>query len=157
MGKVNNFGQINDVRTMVELPLQASVAFKYLGGKFVTIDGDEQVGLTADSEAYIVGWAMVGEFTGNSTAGRDKVAVNMARGAVYEMPIDTTLTETELKALLGKTCDIVVTSGIQYADHDAGDDNVIQIVGYHYYGAAAGEQTLLVRLWDPNITAYSVT
>lgn len=157
MGARTNFGQVNDVRTMVELPLQASVAFKYLGGKFVTISTSEQVGLSIAADTYIVGWADVGEFTGSTTAGRDKVAVNIAKDAVYEMPIDAAQTEAQLKAILGKTCDIILTSTIQYADYDAGSDNILQIVGYHYYGSGSGEQTLLVRLFDNNITAYSVT
>ncbi len=156
MGARVNFGQVNDVRAIVEIPCQASVAFKYLGGKFVTQDANQRVGLSVAADTKIIGWADVGEFTSNSTAGADKVAVNVAKDATYEMPIDITRTEAQLKALIGETCDIIVTGGIQYADIDASSDDVLQIVGYHYYGSGSGEQTVLVRLYQPNLTVSGV-
>lgn len=156
MGARNNYGQDNDVRATIEIPCQASVAFKYNGGKFVTQDSNQRIGLSIAGDTKIIGWAEVGEFTTSSTAGQDKVSVNVAKDAVYEMPIDAAQTEAQLKALIGKTCDIIVTNGVQYADYDASSDDVLQIVGYHYYGSDSGEQTLLVRLYQPNLTVSGV-
>ena len=157
MGFRNNFGQVNDVRATVNIPLQASVAFKYLSGKFVTQDSNQRIGLSVAGDTKIIGWAAgEGEYTSSATAGADSTAINIAKDAVYEMPIDSTETEAALIALIGKTCDIIVTGGIQYADIDASSDDILQIVGYHYQGPNSGEQTVLVRLHQPNLTVSGV-
>jgi len=69
------------------------------------------------------------------------------------MRLDAARTKAQLEAVVGETCDIIVTSNIQYADFDASSDDVLEIVDYRYYGSALGEQTLIVRLYQPNITA----
>ena len=156
MGARTNFGQVNDVRATVEIPLQTSVAFKYLGGKFVTQDSNQRVGLSVATDTKIIGWADEGEYTSSSTAGNDEATVNIAKDGIFEMPIDAAQTEAALKLLIGETCDIIVTGGIQYADLNASDDDILQIVGYHYFGSALGDQTVLVRLYQPNLTVSGV-
>ena len=151
MGARNAFGQVNDVRSPYAYPTASTLAFKNKGGKFVTINTSGVIALAVATAKAIIGWAEVGEFT--CVAG-DKITVNTARDAVYEMPIDAAQSETQLKALLGQCCDIIVTGGIQYADYDASIDDTLQIVGYHYFGSAAGEQTLLVRINTYTVDYY---
>ena len=143
MGKRNNYGQINDVRCPMVFPAATTSAMKAAGGKFVTIDTNGAITLGTASGLTVIGWAQVGEFT--FVAG-DMITVNIAADAVYEMPIDATATEAELKALLGQTCDLKVDTGIQQADIGSSSYDQLQIVGYHYFGSGSGEQTVLVRL-----------
>ena len=152
MGSRINFQQVNDIRDPRSVLTNAAIAFKGAGGKFVSGVGNSLVLAVAASTA-LLGWAEVAEFT---TATTDVITVNMAKDAVYEMPIDTAVTEAALQALIGKTCDIIVTSGIQYADHNASAVDILQIVGYGYYGPNLGEQTLFVRLYQPNVTVSGV-
>jgi hypothetical protein len=150
MGRLN-FGQSNDVRAPQDYPAAAAIAFKNTGGKFVTISTSGKIALAVETAKAIIGWAQVAEFT---CAANDKITVNTARDAIYEMPIDVAKTEAELIALLGQCCDIDVVGGIQYADLDASTDDTLQIVGYHYYGSALGEQTALVRINTYTVDYY---
>lgn len=138
-----------------EFPVAASVEFKHLSGAFVQLNSSGHVLMAVAGVTDIIGWAFTGEFTASTTAGQTKVAVNMSLDAVYEMPIDTARTEAQLIALGGLFCDIIVTSDYQYADYDAQENNILQIVGYNYYGSALGQQTLLVKLVPGNLTTQT--
>lgn len=151
MGARNAFGQVNDVRAPRAFKTASTLAFKNKGGKFVTINTSGVIALAVATAKAIIGWAEVGEFT--CVAG-DLITVNTARDAIYEMPIDAAKTEAELIALMGQCCDIVVTGGIQYADLDASTDDTLQLVGYHYFGSALGEQTVLVRINTYTVDYY---
>ena len=150
------YGQVAGPETTREFEVGASVVFKHLGGAFVQMDANQRVIIAIAGVLDIIGWAFTGDFTASSTAGNTKVAVNINKEAEYEMPIDTARTETQLKALVGKTCDIIVTSDIQYADFDATVDDILQIVGYRYYGSALGQQTLIVKLYQKNLVFAGV-
>ena len=126
--------------TIPAVELASSVAFKYLSGKFMTKDGSNQYKLTDDGEIP-EGWADVGEFTSNSTAGRNTVPLNISHECVFEMPVDETFTLAEAIIFMFKTCDIVVNSGIQQADIGASSDDVLLIVGYD-----VDAQTVFVKL-----------
>src|SRR3990167_6973554 len=129
----------------------ASVNFENRSGKLVKIDANNRVDLAGATDTNIIGWALVGDVTTSATAGDDLVVVNLGKGIIFEMPLDAARTEAQLKALIGETCDIIVTSNIQYADYDASTYDVLEIMGYRYYGSASGQQTLLCRLYEPNI------
>ena len=152
MSRPVKFGQVAGVELNIDFPVAASVVWKHLGGNFVYLDANNRLAIATPAITAIIGWAQTGDYTASSTAGRDKVAVNIARDAIFEMPIDAARTEAQLQAIVGETCDIIVTSNIQYADFDASAIDVLEIMGYRYYGSASGEQTLLVRLYAPNIT-----
>ncbi len=153
---IAKYGQVAGPETNLEFEVGASTIFKHLGGAFVQIDANQRVIIAVAGVLDIIGWAFTGDFTASSTAGNTKVSVNINKEAVYEMPIDTARTETQLKALVGSTCDIIVTSDIQYADFDASTNDILQIVGYRYYGSALGEQTLLVKLYQKNLVFAGV-
>ena len=156
MGQIAKYGQVQGPETNIEYEVGASVVFKHLGGAFVQMDANQRVIIAVAGVTDIMGWALTGDFTASATAGNTKVAVNTAVDAVYEMPLDAARTETQLKALVGKTCDIKVTSDIQYADYAASTDDVLHIVGYRYYGSASGEQTLLVKRYAKNLVFAGV-
>jgi hypothetical protein len=70
-------------------------------------------------------------------------------------PSGTAITETTLKGYIGKMCDLDVTSDIQSVNPSGTSYNVVQIVGYKYYGAGAGQQTLIVKLVPKNLTTQA--
>ena len=143
MGGRNNYGQVNDIRCPMVFPAATTSAMKAAGGKFVKIDTNGCITLAIATDLAVIGWAQVGEFT--FVAG-DMITVNIAADAVYEMPTDAAATEAELKALLGQTCDLKITAGIQQADIGNTAYDQLQIVGYHYYYSGTGGQSVLVRL-----------
>ena len=151
MGVVK-YGQVSGSVVTQEFQVAASQVFKHLGGAFMDLNTSGMVEVADASATDLIGWAFTGDFTASSTAGNTRVAVNLAHDAVYEMPCDTALTEAECLALVGEFHDLIVTSNIQYVNHDATSTNVIQIVGYRYYGSALGQQSLLVKLVVKNLT-----
>ena len=148
MGARNNYGQVNDAKCLASVLTGAALAFKAASGKFVTGYGGALV-IAIPQALGILGWAEVGEFT---TATTDKITVNTSFDAIYEMPTDAALTIAILDALVGKTIDVIVTGGIQYADYNASTDDTLQVMGYGYYGPSLGEQTLFVRMNDKTCT-----
>lgn len=129
----------------VEVPLAASQVFKYKSGKFLVKNGDGNYEIADSGDTEIAGWAMInGEFTSNSTAATDKVAMNISLDAVFEIPADATFTAAELKAMRMKTCDLIVASNIQKADIGESNEDVIQIID-----GDVDSQTLFVRI-NPN-------
>lgn len=146
------YGQIYGPEINIPFYAAASQNFEPLSGRFVAIDSNNRADIASATDTNIIGWALGGDWTTNSTAGTDIVTVNVAYGAIFEMPLDAARTEAQLKGYIGETCDIVVTSNIQYADYDASSIDILEIMGYRYYGSGSGEQTLLVRLYLPNIT-----
>ncbi len=152
MGQIIKYGQVMGPCVNLEFPVAASEIFKHLGGAFVKIDANNRVAIAGATDTAIIGWANTGDFTASSTAGQTKVPVNISLDAVYRMRLDAAQTETQLKGLIGETCDMIVTSNIQYADVDASAQDVLLIVGYEYLGSGLGEQTVLVKLYHNNLT-----
>ncbi len=152
---VVKYGQIIGPIVNQEFPLAASQIFKHRGGAIMQLNSSGHVLIAPAGVTDLIGCAVTGEWTSSAVAGEDKIVVNMSLDAVFEMPIDTARTAAELIALVGKFCDIIVTSDIQYADYDAQSDNIIQIVGYNYYGAGLGQQSVLVKLVSQNLTTQT--
>lgn len=125
-------------------PCAASVAFKNLSGKFMVKDGSSNYAIADSGDTELAGWAMAGEFTASSTAAKTTVPIVDDFSAIFEIPSDATFTAAELKALVGKTCDLIVASNIQQADIGESTEDVIIIVG-----GDVDRQTLFVRL-NPN-------
>ena len=152
------YGQVKGPLVSQEFPLAASVVFKHLSGKFMQLNSSGRVLIAAATVTDLIGWALTGEWTSSSTAGVDKVAVNIDLNAQYEMPIygagpsGTAVTEATLKGNVGLMCDLNVTSDIQSVNTSGTSYNVVQIVGYNYYGSAAGQQTYIVKLVPKNLT-----
>jgi hypothetical protein len=135
----------DSVGVVHNIPVAASQAFKLNSGKFVKLDANKRADIADSGDSELFGWALVGgDTTSSSDAGGTKISVDTSPLSVFELPIDETLTETELAALLGETCDLIVTSDIQYADVGESSEDTIQIVGYD-----VNRQTVHVRM-NPN-------
>lgn len=152
MGQPVKFGHVAGGEINISYPVAASTIFKHKSGCFVVLDSNNRVAVAGPTDTNILGWAYTGQVTSSSTAGQDKVVVNINREAIYEIPSDAAVTEATLLATVGETTDIIVTSDIQYANLDASAVDVFEVVDYRYYGSAAGQQSVFVRLYLKNLT-----
>jgi len=99
------------------VPVGASEVFKNTGGKFCWFDTSRRLevagsGNNPDSGAFIYGWALAPAFTASSTEGGTSLQVDVSTNSVYRMPADAAV----LATMRGKSCDLVTTSNVQYAD-----------------------------------------
>jgi hypothetical protein len=132
----------------VKLPIKASVAFKALGGKFVSKDGTDDFKLAIASDGgtgvTLAGWCDV-DGTVTTPAAITDYSVIIDLNAVYEMPSDAVFTEAEAIAFLFKLCDISDTNTagttVQSADIGTSTTDVLIIVGYD-----VAAQTVYVKL-----------
>jgi len=152
MGAPIKYGYVQGGENNLPFEVSTSTVFKHKGGSWVVLDSSNQIDIAGATDTNILGWAYTGDLTSDSSE-TPLVTVNVCREAVYEMPLDAARTETQLKALLHETGDIIVTSNIQYFDYDASAIDILEVVGYRYYGSASGEQSVLTRLYLPNLTA----
>lgn len=145
------YGQISGSQSIFEFPIGASEHFLNLSGHFVAADTAGRVQIANATDVNIVGWAFHGESNTSAVEGAEKCGVNVANDAVYEMPAcgaaGAAITEAVAAGCLGETLDIqLVSTYYQYADTNASSVDILLCVGYRYYGAAAGQQSLLVKL-----------
>lgn len=135
-------------QTVHHYPCAASVNFEHKSGKYVNRDDTSgNVAIAEDADGYLLGWALVGDITSNSTAGIDEVPVDTSLNSRYWMPADAAVTG----ALVGKTCDIVMSSTTQQADIGTGTTNVLKI-----YDVDVTNQYVLVGM-NPALDPESVT
>jgi hypothetical protein len=145
MARPVTYGQAFGGRSIVQIPVDASISFRHEGGRWVTLAATRYARIASNNVNDLVGWAeTTGTWSSSATAGADVIAVNVAYDAVYEMPIVSATTESTCKGLIGKQSDLEQLSDIQYVNADASAIGNILIVGYKYYGSAVGEQSLLV-------------
>lgn len=130
---------------------KASEVLSAKSGRFVVYDdSDNYWRVVASGEAKIGGYVEQ-SLTCSSTNGGTKLPVIDVRGLTFELPyanatsVTTQLTQAVLDDLIGKTCDILVTSNIQYADAGATTDNMFRIVGGN---PGKGYGTLHVQVLD---------
>jgi hypothetical protein len=151
----NKFGIVYEPPNCVKLercPLTASQAFLNTSGKFMTkVTGTDNFTLTVAADTIIEGWADVGQFTSSATAAADKITLIADTNAVFEMPPDVAFTAAQLKTVIGETCDIYVTGGIQYCDWSLSSTDVLYIVG-----GDVEEQRLYVRINPAKMFATGV-
>jgi len=160
MSKKVQYGQVAGPEVIIEMPVGASEVFKYKGGCFVEPDGSGRIEVCDDGDNTPIGWALSAERTASSTEGADKVGVNVSYDAVFEMPAiladGTVPSDSALAAAVGETCDIKVSSNVQYAVIDASSDDILLIVGYKVYGSTLGQKTVLVQRVPKNISYTGV-
>jgi len=147
------YGEVTTGNSCIVGPFEvaASEVFKDLSGKYVKMDNNRRLALAGSGDTEIVGWALTGEITASSSAGQTKLCVDISTNKVWEIPADDTFTEAELQAMMFKTCDLIVSNNIQYADIGESNEDVIQIVGGN-----VERQTLYVRLNPNKICATGV-
>ena len=149
MGKPIAMDQVNGTLNMKTKKNSASLQFNHNFGHFVTIDASGNVVLAVTDSTAIVGWAFSNDVAKSATAGTDDIPVNFAVDAEYIIPAcaaGVAVSETTLKAALGKTCDIYTTSTThQFADLATGGSDSLLVTGYQYEGSALGQQFVTVK------------
>ncbi len=125
-GKQLKYGQIMgpDGSNMYGI-LAASQVIKAASGKFVYRTGasTNTVTLCADGSATILGHAEVEAIA--TTLGTEKVKINDSLDAVYRIPINS---GTFSHYMIGKKCDISISSSIQGAQLDAATEGLLIVV-----------------------------
>jgi len=146
------YGQIGGPEVpVVPMELSASFVFNNEGGRLVALDSSGQLVLGGDTTEELIGGVVWGgDYTGSATAGT-VVGVNLSTDALWLLPLATggassARTEAQLKALIRKVADLDIISNIQYVDYAVSTHDVVQIVDYRYWGSAAGEQAVVVRI-----------
>lgn len=154
MGRPLKYDQVAGPVVNMDMPIGASEVFKDLSGHFVKPDGSGRIEIAGATDVNIIGWALQGARTASSTEGADIASVNVAKDAVYEIRAvgvaGAAVSEATLKAARGETCDIqMVDTTLQCASLVASAVDILLIVGYNYYGAAAGQQSVKVMInWE---------
>ena len=149
------YGIVNATQDIVhEFPVGASEVFKRNGGGWVKEDSSGRIEMAGATSTNIIGhieWRS--DLTASSTEGADKVAVNLdVAGIVASMPISGTYAAT----MRGKTCDIIVTSSVQYANVAASSIDVLEIIGEHEKNSSGTVDSVLVKLFTANLTRTGV-
>ena len=142
MGKKIKLGSpIFDNPFFIEAPLAASQAFKCRSGHFVYLTrGVITIADSGDGEIW--GWGLVGkDWTCSAVSAADKITVCTDPYKVWEVPARDTFTAANLAAYLGDTCDLEISSDIQYVDNGESNEDVVVVVG-----GDVEEQTLYVHM-----------
>jgi len=125
------YGCINgDHKTAVPVSITDAEAIKMQSGRFATRNTSTGAMEIADTTDDLFGWL---EFGGDDSSTSNHVT-NMIidPSAVYRIPLiydNDTYSVNYSEALLGETCDLKVSGGVQYADPNAVSNNSIIIVG----------------------------
>ena len=125
------YGYVSGPRSIVSMPLAASVVFGARYGCFVYVNGSGYITRCADGTPQIIGWADVpngsADFTSSSTAGQDWVDVDISTSSLYRMAVGDTGTIAVTDRL--ETCDLVYDdTNDQKLDIDSSAEDVVQMV-----------------------------
>jgi hypothetical protein len=108
------------------LPIAASAVFTDTGAKFVEVAADPgYANPDVDAAGEILGWMEIGALTASSTKGGSTGQVDISPHSVYYIPANATVDQT----MVGKTCDIAITSNVQSANVSGNTNNTLMIVG----------------------------
>lgn len=111
--------------------LKPAEVFHAQSGKFVKWDGTDDVAVAGSGDTQLVGWADVQGVTGSVDGYTVPASTKPHRCEVFRdinarfvVPSDAAITD----AVKGLTCDLIVTSEIQYADIGESNEDVIIIL-----------------------------
>lgn len=132
--KPDNYGMIQQggyaPATIPDMLLKAAEVFHAQSGKFVKMDGTDDVAVAGSGDTQLVGWALVQGVTGSidgytvpASTKPHRVDVVKDINARFIMPADAAVTE----AIKNLTCDLIVAAEIQYADIGESNEDVIMI------------------------------
>lgn len=126
-GERLKYGFIKGFELYIPAPIGASEVIKAASGRFVKTDGSGRVEIAVDGTTELVGHLNYPEGTASATEGGSIGILNVARDAVYRIPVNA---GTYAAAMKYDTCDLAVTSSIQGAKLDAsGEDTIILVDG----------------------------
>lgn len=116
--------------TIPDMLLKPAEVFYAQSGKFVKMDGTDDVAVAGSGDTQLVGWALVQGVTGSvdgytvpASTKPHRTDVVKDINARFVMPADAAVTE----AIKNLTCDLIVSANIQYADVGESNEDVIMI------------------------------
>ena len=121
------YGWISGGKASHKFKMKASQTFNNLSGRFVALDANGYAELALAADTFLIGYVEAGAETTNAVDGVTQMNVIVDPTAIYRIPIQSS--DTVLQSEVGKTCDIAIAGGIQYADVDATVTDVLKIVG----------------------------
>lgn len=120
------YGWIRGGRNGFVIPMGASEVIKAASGRFVKNDGSGRGEIAGDGDTELLGHIESEEVTLGATEGAtSKFCVNDPT-AVFRIPVNS---GTYVATMIGKTCDLSVSSSIQGAQLDASAEDTVVIVG----------------------------
>ena len=126
-GEMMKYGMIKGYELYIPAPIGASEVITAASGRFVKTDGSGRVEIAVDGTTELVGHLDFPAGTASATEGGSIGLLNVARDAVYRIPVNA---GTYVAAMKYDTCDLAVTSNVQGAKLDAsGEDTVIIVDG----------------------------
>ncbi len=120
------YGWIRGGRSGYVVPIGASEVIKSKSGRFVKNDGSGRAEVAVDGSTELIGFLDCEEFTASATEGADKRFCINDVTAVFRIPVSA---GTYAATMVGKTCDLAVSSNIQGAKLDASGEDTVIIVG----------------------------
>jgi hypothetical protein len=136
------YGWIRGGKVGYPIPIGLSEVINLRSGRFVKTDGSGRAEIAGDGHTALIGWLECEAITAASNDAEGKYTRNVINDltAVFRLPIryeSATYTVNYSAAVLGKSCDLVVVAGIQYANLTDGDESTIIIVGGQAASAVA--------------------
>ena len=123
IGNHLRYGQVKGIKVNIgNIPWTASQVVANQSGKFVYMASAGTCTLCT-GDAAIFGWA---QERARTPTLNDKVTVNVARDAVYRVPL---ITGTYAATMIGETCDLTVSASVQGVDVSASTYDQVVIVG----------------------------
>ena len=151
MARPVSYGQAYGARALTQIGAAASKSFRSEGGRFVYKNALGHIMIASNNAENLFGWCETsGTFSSSSTAGDTVVAVNVATDAAYEMPIVSAITESTARGLIGKGTALEIISDVQYVNYDDSTTQMVEVIGYKYYGSEVGGQSLIVKMYPKN-------
>lgn len=131
MPKEVKYGYLYGPRVIVKAwPIAASQVINDRGGKFVKLDSSDRIDIADSGDTQIEGWlehptgqGLRAGFTTSATAGADEGEVDVSELSVYRIIADADPANTR-----GESCDLIITSDVQYADIGESNEDVIVIL-----------------------------
>ena len=131
MPKEAKYGYLRGPRVVIKAwPIAASQVINDRGGKFIKLDANDRIDMADSGDGQIEGWlespsgqGLSAGFTTSATAGADSGEVDVSELSIYRVPADADPANTR-----GETCDLIITSDVQYADVGESNEDVIQIL-----------------------------
>ena len=155
--KVLKYGPIYNEGAMVSIPrgMGASEVIAAQSGRFVVEDGAGYLHIADDNDSEIAGWIEAGAQTCPATDGAVEVAFTPAANCptVFRVPLryeSATYTINYGITLLGKTCDIIIVSGVQYINLTTADDDCLIVVGGKAASAVGAGDGYVDVMFNPN-------
>ena len=136
-------GIVRGEQPAFEMGCEASQVFAAWSGRFVKRGSNGYAQVAGDGDTELVGWMEADPGTVSSTAATayaTKYPVHSSLSEQFMLPLrydNATYTQNYAETLIGKTCDLVIVSNVQYANLTTSTEDTIIIVG----GKAASSAT----------------